>query len=113
MGAGRTLLGLVLQTHQAITKQRRVVEGTNGKGRAMRSDVFGLMGILFVILKLTDVVHWSWLWVLSPIWIGTIIVLGMHGYLSLVYGSDERKRRKKIMKELMDEERADNGSQRS
>ena len=29
----------------------------------------GLLTILFVALKLTKVIAWSWWWVLSPIWI--------------------------------------------
>lgn len=30
----------------------------------------GLLTIVFITLKLTHVINWSWLWVLSPIWIG-------------------------------------------
>lgn len=29
----------------------------------------GLLTIVFIVLKLTDVIQWSWLWVLSPLWI--------------------------------------------
>lgn len=29
--------------------------------------------IVFIILKLCDVIDWSWWWVLSPIWINLII----------------------------------------
>ncbi len=28
-----------------------------------------LLLIIFIILKLTHVIDWSWLWVLSPLWI--------------------------------------------
>lgn len=28
-----------------------------------------LLGIVFIVLKLTHVVAWSWLWVTAPIWI--------------------------------------------
>jgi hypothetical protein len=31
--------------------------------------------IVFLVLKLTGLIHWSWLWVLSPLWIGLIIVI--------------------------------------
>lgn len=34
----------------------------------------GLLTILFIGLKLTNFITWSWLWVLSPIWITAIIV---------------------------------------
>ena len=30
---------------------------------------FELLTIVFVVLKLTNVINWSWWWVLSPIWI--------------------------------------------
>jgi MFS family permease len=36
-------------------------------------SVATLLGIAFVILKLCDVITWSWVWVLSPFWIGAII----------------------------------------
>lgn len=36
-----------------------------------------LLTILFVILKLTGVITWSWFWVLSPLWIGLAIVISL------------------------------------
>ena len=30
---------------------------------------------IFVILKLCGVITWSWLWVLSPLWIGLILAI--------------------------------------
>ena len=36
---------------------------------------FGLLAILFIALKLTGVIAWSWLWVLTPIWITFIMVV--------------------------------------
>jgi hypothetical protein len=30
---------------------------------------------VFIILKLTDVISWSWVWVLSPFWIIASIVV--------------------------------------
>jgi len=35
----------------------------------------GLLTILFVGLKLTGYITWSWLWVLSPIWIIALVML--------------------------------------
>jgi hypothetical protein len=34
-----------------------------------------LLTIVFVILQLTGVIAWSWLWVLSPLWISLILGL--------------------------------------
>jgi len=35
----------------------------------------GLLTVLFIALKLTNYIDWSWWWVLSPIWIPTVIIL--------------------------------------
>ena len=35
----------------------------------------GILTIVFIVLKLLDVVKWSWWWVLSPIWISFGIAL--------------------------------------
>lgn len=34
----------------------------------------GLLTVLFVGLKLTDVIDWSWWWVLAPLWIPAALV---------------------------------------
>jgi uncharacterized protein (DUF983 family) len=33
----------------------------------------GLLTVLFVGLKLTGNINWSWWWVLSPIWISVVL----------------------------------------
>lgn len=35
----------------------------------------GLLAIAFIVLKLVGVISWSWLWVLSPLWIPIVIAL--------------------------------------
>lgn len=50
-------------------------------------DTCGLPTILlvtFIVLKLTNVIDWSWWWVLSPIWIPLLIVLGVIGLILLI-----------------------------
>jgi hypothetical protein len=37
----------------------------------------GLLGVLFIGLKLTGYIHWSWLWVLAPFWIGAAFVFSI------------------------------------
>lgn len=32
-----------------------------------------LLSVLFIGLKLTEHITWSWIWVLSPIWIGFLV----------------------------------------
>ncbi len=35
----------------------------------------GLLAIVFIVLKLMHIITWSWLWVLSPLWIPMLIGL--------------------------------------
>lgn len=35
----------------------------------------GLLTILFIGLKLTHYIDWSWWWVLAPIWIAAVFVV--------------------------------------
>lgn len=37
----------------------------------------GMLTILFIGLKLTHFIDWSWLWVLSPLWIGFALFFGI------------------------------------
>jgi hypothetical protein len=36
----------------------------------------GMLTILFIALKLTNYVEWSWWWVLSPSWLPLALILG-------------------------------------
>lgn len=38
---------------------------------------FGILTILFIGLKLTGYITWSWWWVLSPLWIPLAIVVAI------------------------------------
>ena len=35
----------------------------------------GLLTIAFIVLKLVGVITWSWVWVLSPLWISAVITI--------------------------------------
>lgn len=46
--------------------------GNNSNNSSAQSGGIGFAGvltILFIALKLTHVIDWSWWWVLSPLWI--------------------------------------------
>jgi len=56
----------------------------------------GLLTIVFIVLKLTGYIMWSWWWVLSPIWISLLILIVLLITLeSLPNGSREQDRRKR------------------
>jgi len=46
----------------------------------------GLLAILFIGLKLGGVINWSWLWVLSPLWIPLAIVVGILVLVGVIAG---------------------------
>lgn len=49
------------------------------KAEELVAGVFGLLGlaqIALIGLKLMEVIHWSWIWVLSPIWIPVVLFIG-------------------------------------
>lgn len=37
----------------------------------------GLLQVALIVLKLCNVITWSWLWVLAPTWIGALIVVAL------------------------------------
>jgi hypothetical protein len=38
---------------------------------------WSLLAILFIGLKLTGYIDWSWVWVLAPVWVPIIIAVGI------------------------------------
>lgn len=46
----------------------------------------GMLAILFIGLKLTGYIDWSWWWVLSPLWLPIAAILVFMAIAALVYG---------------------------
>ena len=60
------------------------------KNTSSGSNVFlSLLAVLLIGLKLTGHIAWSWLWVLSPIWIPAAVAL--LGFVLIVAGTSFRK----------------------
>ena len=47
---------------------------------------FGLLAVLFVGLKLTGYITWSWWWVMAPLWGPFLFVLIIFGIMLLSVG---------------------------
>ena len=47
--------------------------------------VLGLMFIVFLTLKLTDYIDWSWWWVTAPLWLPAVSVMSI-GLIAIVIG---------------------------
>ena len=54
---------------------------SNNNSKSAGIGFTGLLAITFIILKLCGVITWSWLWILSPIWIPLALVL----VVSIIY----------------------------
>lgn len=46
---------------------------TEKKSHQSRMDPIVALVLIFAVLKVTGLISWSWLWVLSPIWITLLI----------------------------------------
>ena len=41
----------------------------------------GGLTLIFIALKLAKVINWSWVWVLSPIWISILLMIALDVFL--------------------------------
>lgn len=57
-------------------------EGSSGASSGV--SFLGLLAILFIGLKLGGVIDWSWLWVLSPLWLGLAVIVAVFVVAALV-----------------------------
>lgn len=46
----------------------------------------GLLTIVFIALKLTNFIDWSWVWVLAPLWIGFALSVILIIFMFIVAG---------------------------
>ena len=51
------------------------MNGENNSSSRGGIGFFGVLTIVFIVLKLCGVISWSWIWVLSPLWITAIIII--------------------------------------
>jgi hypothetical protein len=43
-----------------------------------------VLALIFITLKLCGVISWSWVWVLSPLWISGIVIFLLVFFIELV-----------------------------
>ena len=60
---------LLYGTPPKLTKIMKAKQGGLG--------IVSVLTIVFIVLKLLGVIQWSWIWVLSPIWISAVIVVAV------------------------------------
>jgi hypothetical protein len=47
--------------------------------------------LIFMVLKLTNYIDWSWWWVTAPLWIPLLIILGVLAVIGIVFLADKYK----------------------
>jgi hypothetical protein len=55
---------------------------TESKSVSVNFPFLGILTLIFITLKLTGHIAWSWWWVLSPLWIPVAIVL----LIAIIFG---------------------------
>ena len=59
-------------------------------------DILGLLGVVFVTLKLTGVIDWSWWWVTAPFWGGIALVAVIFVVLLVIaFATEPRPKRRR------------------
>ena len=70
------------------------MKNNESKGTSGGIGFVGLLTIVFITLKLLRKITWSWVWVLSPIWISIIIYVVII-IIALIAAAISRRRRYK------------------
>ena len=80
------------------------MSNTTSSSRSGGIGFAGPLTIVFITLKLTGVIGWSWWWVLAPLWIGfalgVIFLIGFFLVVVAIEGTESRSRNRKTLKIL-------------
>lgn len=61
----------------------------------MKIGFLGMLALIFITLKLTGYIVWSWVWVLAPLWGGFILGLVIM-FIAAVFVAWEKTSRRNI-----------------
>ena len=76
--------------------ERKVRKMANSSSSSSSGIGFGgLLTVLFVGLKLTDHIDWSWWWVLAPLWMPIAIVIGVLLIVGVIWLLNEVRKSKR------------------
>ena len=56
---------------------------------------FWILGLIFIVLKLTDYIDWSWWWVLSPFWLYPIIATAAYLVIAMYFAYKKKRSNKR------------------
>ena len=65
----------------------------------MKIGFLGLLTLVFIVLKLTHHIDWSWVWVLSPLWLGWLSLTAILFVFALIgFGKTTVKSKNKSLR---------------
>ncbi len=66
----------------------------------MKIEFLVLLTLAFMVLKLTHYIDWSWVWVLSPLWLGWLSLTAILFVLALIgIGKTKMKAKNKSLQQ--------------
>ena len=70
----------------------------NGKLSSTGMSFTSVLTLIFIVLKILGVIEWSWVWVLSPLWVSMIVFLAIVMILAAIEFKIFKKLKKKKKK---------------
>lgn len=69
------ILNLQVEFNQILKKGLHMQASDNAKTAAQSFPFLAILALIFITLKLTGHITWSWFWVLAPLWLPAAIGL--------------------------------------
>ena len=60
-------------------------QNSNTSSRGSGDIFISLLQVALIVLKLTNVIAWSWLWVLAPLWMSVAIIVVLLGIVFILH----------------------------
>ncbi len=71
-----TMLGCMFVQQNNMSKEQQIT--------AVNSSILTIMFVVFLVLKLTGNINWSWWWVTSPLWLPIVSIIGLIALIMVV-----------------------------
>jgi predicted RND superfamily exporter protein len=65
-------------------KGDKMIKVDNDSASTQGGWFFPALTLIFITLKLTEVIDWPWIWVLAPLWIPLAVAIVVFGVMFLV-----------------------------
>ena len=52
--------------------------------KVVQVPILGILGLIFITLKLTNVINWSWWWVTAPLWAPFALICAVAGIIAIL-----------------------------